>query len=185
VALPAAFSELAGLGPFRPPADLGSLPSLTAQGSDIYARWTYQHRFVLPLYGVVIGLAVWLLATALIHLIARSLGGRGDFRGYLTLAGYVALLELVALPVGVVDTVARLQGNARLELFTAQLGGLIGIGVVLWQNVLLVFSARHHYELSTERAVAAVIGPLGAIVVLLLALIVVEVVLLVLSQGTV
>jgi len=36
--LPAAVAELAALGPFRPPANLGSLPSLTAQGADIYAR---------------------------------------------------------------------------------------------------------------------------------------------------
>ena len=185
LALPALLAELAALGPFRPPANLGSLPSLTAQGSDIYARWTYLHRFALPIYGVGISLVLWLLAAGLIHLIARSLGGRGDFRGYLALAGYVALFGLIALPVAILDTMARLQGNAPLQLFMAQLGGLVGLAVLLWQNVLLVFAARHHYGLSTERAVAAVIGPLGAVVVLGLAAIVVAVVLLVLSQRTI
>src|SRR6266480_6444251 len=70
LALPAALSELGALGPFRPPANLGSLPSLTAQGADIYARWVYQNRFVLPLYGLLSSGAVWLLAAALIHAIA-------------------------------------------------------------------------------------------------------------------
>jgi hypothetical protein len=83
------------------------------------------------------------------------------------------------------DTLARITGSASLELVVAQLGGVVGLGLLLWQNVLLVYAARHHYRLSTERAVAAVIGPLGAVVVLGLALIVVAAVLLVLSQRAV
>src|ERR671933_103364 len=59
VILPALVAELGALGPFRPPANLGSLPSLTAQGADIYARWTYQNRFLLPLYGILISLVLW------------------------------------------------------------------------------------------------------------------------------
>src|SRR3989475_6546365 len=77
ITLPAAVAELAALGPYRPPANLGSLPSLTAQGADIYARWVYMNRFVLPVYGVAISLVLWIAAAGLIHLIARTLGGRG------------------------------------------------------------------------------------------------------------
>src|SRR5213079_2630344 len=83
LALPAVLSELGALGRFRPPANLGSLPSLTAQGADIYARWVYQHRFVLPVYGVLISAGLWVAAAGLIHLIARALGGQGGFPGYL------------------------------------------------------------------------------------------------------
>src|SRR5713101_7441080 len=90
VTLPAAVSELGALGPFRPPANLGSLPSLTAQGADIYARWVYMHRYVLPLYSVADSAVLWIAAAGLIHLIARALGGRGDFAGLLKLLGYVA-----------------------------------------------------------------------------------------------
>src|SRR2546423_15680934 len=54
VTLPAAVSELAALGPFRPPPNLGTLPSLTAQGADISARWAYPHRFAWPMYGIVL-----------------------------------------------------------------------------------------------------------------------------------
>src|SRR2546421_12195645 len=76
LALPAVLSELGALGPFRPPANLGTLPSLTAQGADIYARWVYQNRFVLPVYGLLFSGALWLLAAAGIHRLARAPGGR-------------------------------------------------------------------------------------------------------------
>src|ERR1700731_2255567 len=91
VALPAAVAELAALGPFRPPANLGSLPSLTAQGVDIYARLVYINRFVIPLYGIGISLVLWIAAGGLIHLIARALGGHGNFAGLVKLLGYAAL----------------------------------------------------------------------------------------------
>jgi hypothetical protein len=184
VALPALVSEIAAFGPFRSPANLGSLPSLTAQGADLYARWTYQQRFVLPIYGIAISLALWILAAALIHLIARTLGGQGDFAGYLKIVGYVALVGLVVLPFELLDALLKLQGNARLELSIGQLSGLLGIAIFLWQNLLLVYGARTHYRISTERAVAAVIGPIGAVVVLILLLIILSVVLLIVSQGS-
>src|SRR5213079_1734035 len=88
LALPAVLSELGALGPFRPPANLGSLPSLTAQGADIYARWVYTHRFLLPVYGIAISFVLWVAAAGLIHVIARTLGGRGDFTGLVKLVGY-------------------------------------------------------------------------------------------------
>jgi hypothetical protein len=182
VIAPALISELGGLGPFRPPANLGSLPSLTMQGADIYARWTYQHRLALPLYGVVVSLALWVVAAAVVHGIARSLGGRGSFLGYLKLVGYVALVGLVSLPFGLFDALARLEGNAGVELSFGQLLGIVGIAVLVWQNVLLVYAARLHYRISTGRAVAAVIGPIGLVAVLGLALLILTVVLLVVSQ---
>ena len=184
ITLPALVSEIAAFGPYQPPANLGALPSLTAQGADVYARWTYQHRFVLPIYGIAISLALWILAAGLVHLIARGLGGRGDFAGFLKVVGYVALVGVVVLPVELVDALIKLQGNARLELSIGQLSGLLGIAIFLWQNLLLVYGARTHYRISTERAVAAVIGPIGVVAVLLLVLIVLSVVLLIVSQGS-
>lgn len=184
VTLPALVSEVAAFGPYRPPANLGSLPSLTAQGADVYARWTYQHRFVLPIYGIAISLVLWILAAALVHVIARALGGRGDFAGFQKVVGYVALVGLVVLPFELADALMKLQGNARLEPSIGQLSGLLGIAIFLWQNLLLVYGARTHYRISTERAVAAVIGPIGAVVVLILVLIILSVVLLIVTQGS-
>ena len=182
LALPAVLSELGALGPFRPPANLGSLPSLTAQGADIYARWVYQNRFVLPLYGLLFSGAVWLLAAGLIHVIARALGGRGDFSGYLKLVGYAAFVGVIALPLAVLDALLKIRGDARPELQVGQLLGLLGLAIFLWQNALLVLAARQHYGLSTERAVAAVVGPIGGVVVLVLALVILAVVFAIISR---
>ena len=182
VALPAAVAELAALGPFRPPANLGSLPSLTAQGADIYARWVYINRFVIPLYGIGISLVLWIAAGGLIHLIARALGGHGSFAGLVKLLGYAALVGLVALPVDLADALLKLQGHARAELSVGQLAGLLGVAIFLWQNALLVMATRQHYAISTERAVAAVIGPIGAVLVLALALVILAITLAIIAQ---
>jgi hypothetical protein len=182
VTLPAAAAELAALGPFRPPANLGSLPSLTAQGAEIYARWVYLHRFSIPVYGVGVSLVLWIVAAGLIHGIARALGGRGNFVGLLKLVGYAALVGLVALPVASADALLKLQGNAKAELYVAQLAGLLGVVIFLWQNALLVMATRRHYAISTERAVAAVIGPLGVALVLIVALIILAITLAVIAQ---
>ena len=181
-ALPAAIAELAALGPFRPPANLGSLPSLTAQGADIYARWVYMHRFVIPVYGIGVSLVLWIAAAGLIHLIARALGGRGDFAGLVKLVGYAALVGLVVLPVALADALLKLKGDARAELSVGQLAGLLGVAIFLWQNALLVMATRQHYAISTERAIAAVIGPIGAVLVLILALVILAITLAIMAQ---
>ena len=182
VTLPAAIAELAALGPFRPPANLGSLPSLTAQGADIYARWVYMHRFVIPVYGIAVSLVLWIGAAGLIHVIARALGGRGSIPGLAKLVGYAALVGLVALPVTLADALLKLEGNARAELSAGQLAGVLGVAIFLWQNALLVIATRQHYAISTERAIAAVIGPIGGVLILALAVITLAVILAIIAQ---
>jgi hypothetical protein len=184
IALPAAVAELGALAPFRPPANLGSLPSLTAQGADIYARWVYMQRYVVPLYGIAISALLWLAAAGLIHLIARALGGRGDFAGLVKLLGYVALVGLVALPLELVDALLKLLGAGRLELAFGQLVFLLAVTVFLWQNALLVMATRDHYAISTGRAVAAVVGPTSVVIVLVLALIILAIILAIIAQQT-
>jgi len=184
ITLPAAVAEVAALAPFRPPPSLGSLPSLTAQGADIYARWVYGHRFLLPVYGIAISLILWVAAAGLIHVIARTLGGRGDFAGMAKLVGYAALVGLVALPVALVDALLKLQGATQAEAAFGQLAGFVAVAIFLWQNALLVIAARDHYAISTQRAVAAVIGPIGAVIILALALIILGIVLAIIAQQT-
>ena len=173
VLIPAILAEVAAFAPYRPPAGLGSLPSLTAQGADIYARWVYQHRVVLPIYEILAGVLLWLLAGAAIHVAARALHGRGDLAGFVKLAGFVALVGLVSVPLTALQAIARLSANPRAELSIGSAAAAVGIGVFVWQNVLLVLAAQAHYGLSTERAVTAVLGPVGCLVVILFALIVI------------
>jgi len=184
ITLPAAVAEVAALAPFRPPPSLGSLPSLTAQGADIYARWVYGHRFLLPVYGIAISLILWVAAAGLIHVIARTLGGRGDFAGMAKLVGYAALVGLVALPVALVDALLKLQGATQAEAAFGQLAGFVAVAIFLWQNALLVMAARDHYAISTERAVAAVVGPVGVLIVLALALIILGIIFAIMAQQT-
>jgi len=184
ITLPAAVAEVAALAPFRPPPSLGSLPSLTAQGADIYARWVYGHRFLLPIYGIAISLILWVAAAGLIHVIARTLGGRGDFAGLAKLVGYAALVGLVALPVALVDALLKLQGATQAEAAFGQLAGFVAVAIFLWQNALLVIAARDHYAISTQRAVAAVIGPIGGVIALALALVILGIILSIMTQQT-
>jgi hypothetical protein len=140
------------------------------------------HRFQIPVYGIVASAALWIAAAGLIHGIARALGGRGTFTGLLKLLGYAALVGVVALPVALADALLKLQGNAKAELYGAQLVGILGVAIFLWQNALLVIATRQHYGISTERAVAAVIGPMGAVLVLILALIILAIGLAIMAQ---
>jgi len=140
------------------------------------------HRFLIPVYGIGVSLVLWIAAAGLIHGIARALGGRGNFAGLMKLVGYAALVGLVGLPVALADALLKFQGNARAELSVGQLAGLLGVAIFLWQNALLVMATRQHYGISTERAIAAVIGPIGAVLVLFLALIILAITLAIIAQ---
>ena len=70
----------------------------------------------------------------------------------------------------------------RIGLPVGQLAGLLGVAIFLWQNALLVVATRQHYRISTERAVASVIGPIGGVLVLALALIILAITLAIIAQ---
>jgi hypothetical protein len=95
--------------------------------------------------------------------VVLALHGRGSFLGYVKLVGFIALLGLLTAPVASLDAILRLFGNGRAEAQLGQLGGTLGVAVFLWENALLVVAARVHYGVSTERAVAAVVGPVGCV----------------------
>ena len=163
---PAIVAEVAGFGPYRPPADLGSLPTLTAQGADVYARWVYLHRFMIPMVEIAAGLLLWLIAGLVIHLGARAQKGKGSLAGFLKLVSFVSLVGLVALPISVLKTISDLSSNAKAQLSIGSLAGLAGLVVFAWENWLLIVAARVHYALSTPRAVTSVLGPIGCLLLL-------------------
>ncbi len=181
--LPMLVAELAATGPFRPPAQLGSLSDEARLLVDLFARWRYQHRFTLPLVQAAAGLLLWLAAAALIHLAARGLKGRGPLGGYLKLVGYVALAGVVTLPLSLLDAIATAAGNPRFEEQAGTLLLGLSVAVLLWQNVLLIIGAQLHYAISGARATTAVLGPVGCLIVLLLALLVATAALAVAATG--
>jgi len=176
VLVPALLAELGATAPYRPPAQLDSLPSLTTQGLDIYARWVYQHRFVIPAVGALASLGLWLLAALLIHAGARALNGSGSLSGLIKLVGFVALVGLITLPVSLLEALTRFSPNPSARASLASLESIVGLGIFLWQNFLLILAAQAHYGLSIGRSVTAVLGPIGCLLLLGLALVVLAVV---------
>jgi hypothetical protein len=182
VSAPAILAELAGLAPYRAPAELGSLPSLTAQGLDIYARWVYQHRFLIPVLESLGSTLLWVASGAVIHACAHGLKGTGSLRGFLKLLGFVSLTGLIVLPLSLIETLARLSSNQAALASLTSLVGLAGLAVFLWQNFLLVVAAQAHYRISMGRAVTAVLGPAGCLLTLTLILLVVGLVVAILTR---
>jgi hypothetical protein len=181
VGAPAILAELAGLAPYRAP-ELGSLPSLTAQALDIYARWVYQHRFLIPVLESLGSTLLWVASGAVIHACAHGLKGTGSLRGFLKLLGFVSLTGLIVLPLSLIETLARLSSNQAALASLTSLVGLAGLAVFLWQNFLLVVAAQAHYRISMGRAVTAVLGPAGCLLTLILILLVVGLVVAILTR---
>ena len=182
--LPALVAELAALGPYSGPAGLGAPPTEIRLLSEAFFRWLYQERFLLPLVDMLLGAALWLLAVALIHWVARRLGGRGSLSGYLGLCGPIAAIGALAVPVSLVEAGLRAAGQAAVADALSPLGSSLGLLAFAWQNVLLVIAAARHYSLSQDRAITAVIGPAAAVAVVLFAVVITGTVLLVMALGS-
>ena len=112
--LPALVAELAALGPYSGPSGLGAPPREIRLLSEAFFRWLYQERFLLPLVDMLLGAALWLLAVALIHWVARRLGGRGSLSGYLGLCGPIAAIGALAVPVSLVEAGLRAAGQTAV-----------------------------------------------------------------------
>ena len=176
VALPALVQELAALAPYRRITLVSTSPSAAAL-TDLFNRWSFEQRFWLPLYGLVAGLLLWLLAAALVHWVAMMLHGRGSLTGYLKLVGYVALAGIVIVPFGALDGALKAAGSQSAEAQFGSLLLLLSLAVFAWQNLLLILAAQSHYGLSMERATTAVLGPVGVLIVVLIAVVVIATVL--------
>ena len=176
VLVPALLAEVGAAGPYRPAAQIDNMPSLTAQGLDIYARWVYRQRFIIPAGGALGSLLLWLLAALLIHAGARALKGTGSLTGLIKLVGFVALVGLISLPLSALETLTRFSANPSARASLASLVSIVGLGIFLWQNFLLVLAAQTHYGLSIGRSVTAVLGPVGCLLLLGLALLVLAIV---------
>ncbi|TMD13275.1 MAG: hypothetical protein E6J00_08735 [Chloroflexi bacterium] len=182
--LPALVAELAALGPYSGPSGLGAPPREIRLLSEAFFRWLYQERFLLPLVDLLLGAALWLLAVALIHWVARRLGSRGSFSGYLGLCGPIAAIGAVAVPVSLVEAGLRAAGQAAVADALSPLVSSLGLLAFAWQNVLLVIAAARHYSLSQDRAITVVIVPAAAVAVVLFAVVITGTVLLVMALGS-
>ena len=100
-------------------------------------------------------LAAGLLAAgaAIVHALARLLGGAGEFRATVTVLGFATVPSALAIP-------AQLLPALPLDALVAgTLGGLISVGLFVWVVILLVLGVRTAHRVSAGRAFAALVLP--------------------------
>jgi hypothetical protein len=164
-------AEIAAIKPYAV-TRLVSLPADFLDLESDFIEWLNDQRFALPIYVSIGALLLWILAVAIVHVVARRLGGRGTFAGYMKITGYIALIGLIAQPLSLLQALSRAGGLASIDRGLVAVMPFLSLAVFVWQNVLYILAAQVHYSISPERATAAVVGPIGCGLVLLFALVI-------------
>jgi hypothetical protein len=97
------------------------------------------------------------VGTAIGHLAALVLGGKGSYWGLFCGFGFAALPGIFAAPLAVIGLVPVLG---------AMLSGLGNFGIGVWSLVLTILAIRGNYLVSTGRAILILLLPLVALMVL-------------------
>lgn len=114
------------------------------------------------------------IGAGILYLVGRLLGGRGPFASLLATYAYTSVVNLPLVPL----TFLFNLGGPSLAAALAPLAFL----VLIWQLVLSVMAVRASLELTTGRAIATVLVPLGLLI--LLACILTVVVIVVVAAST-
>jgi hypothetical protein len=166
-------SLLGAITPLQRPSlagapEISELPLLLETSTTLYN----QNRFLFPIAGAAGALLAWPIGSALAHLTARLLGGRGEFRRYLTLTGYLQGVGLLAIPFSLLRAGLQLGGLEATAASAAVLALLVQITVLTWRVLLEILAAREVYRLTNLRATVAVLTPYTLAVVIPLAVLV-------------
>jgi hypothetical protein len=161
---------LGALTPLHRPSLAGApeipeLPLLLETSTALYN----QNRFLFPIAGTAGALLSWPIGSALAHLMARLLGGRGELRRYLTLTGYLQGVGLLAIPFSLLQAGLQLGGLEAAAASAALLALLVQVAVLTWRVLLEILGAREVYRLANLPATLAVLTPYTLAVVVPLA----------------
>jgi hypothetical protein len=164
---------LGALTPLQRPSLAGALeipelPLLLETSTALYN----QNRFLFPIAGAFGALLSWPIGSALAHLTARLLGGRGEFRRYLTLSGYLQGVGLLAIPFSLLRAGLQLGGLEAAAASAAALALLVQVAVLTWRALLEILAVREVYRLANLPATVAVLTPYTLAVVIPLAVLV-------------
>ncbi|MFW0858693.1 MAG: YIP1 family protein [Dehalococcoidia bacterium] len=110
---------------------------------------------------LIIGILTLVIFTALCHLAASLLGGRGGYWGLFSGFGFTALPGIFVAPLAVIG---------MLPIVGGLLSGLGTFGVSVWSLVLNILAIRENYLVSTGRAILIVLLPAVILIVLLVGL---------------
>ncbi len=104
--------------------------------------------------GLVFQYVKWVVVSALLHLTAGLLDGKGSAKGILSVTALAALPALVMVPVDLLLLLLDIRGTA-LTVITASLG----LAVLVWGVVLVVLGLMEVYHFSASRALLTVLLP--------------------------
>jgi hypothetical protein len=157
-AIIAALSSLIGGG-----VQMAGMP---AEYQDMFATGTTMGGLVMcSLCGGLFGTVVsFYLASGLVYLGSRILGGSGDF------GTQTYLQSLFTVPIGIVTSILSLV--YLVPVIGGCLGGLIGLALSIYAIILNVRALKVAHNLTTGKAIAAILIPgliIGVIVACLLA----------------
>lgn len=138
-----------------------TLDQFTNTGLDAQTRETFENFanfFLSP--GFAIGSALsaplWLaIGSGILYLCGRLLGGRGPYSALFSTIGFTSITGILLAPL---TAIFNLVGGP-----VATIGGCLAFFVGIWTLVLTVLAIRESLNLSTGRAVGALLIPLAVI----------------------
>lgn len=145
------FARLAALS--RPPVLAGALSVILVQVASA-SGLVAGTRSLLILPAVLIGLALWYVLSALVHMTASLLGASGGAVTLLALFGLAQLPGILAAPVSL------------LSRSIPALGALGSVAIFAWVVALHVLAAKETYRISSGRALVFLALPIVAILTL-------------------
>lgn len=115
---------------------------------------------ILLLGGILWGYVKWFVYSAVLHLAAALLGGRGEARGVFAAAGLSWIPSIFMAPVQFLGYWLW-AGNTAVTVLVI----LAGLAVGIWSIILMVIGLKQAHDLPTGRSVFAVLSPLIAFIV--------------------
>ena len=99
----------------------------------------------------IIDIVMMVILTAICHVVALVLGGKGGYWGLFCGFAFAALPGIFAAPLAVI---------ALLPVVGALLFGLGSLGIMVWSIVLIILAVRENYLVSTGRAILILLLPI-------------------------
>ncbi|SHJ56476.1 Yip1 family protein [Desulfofundulus thermosubterraneus] len=122
-------------------------------------HWLAPAAPLVAVAGLVFQYVKWVVVSALLHLTAGLLGGRGRASGILTITALAALPALTMIPVDLLLFLLDTRGIS-LTVVTA----ILGLAVFIWGVVLVVLGLMEVYQFSASRALLTVLLPPAVII---------------------
>ncbi|MCL0048852.1 YIP1 family protein [Dehalococcoidia bacterium] len=97
---------------------------------------------------LIISIITLVISTAICHLVASLLGGRGSYSGLFCGSAFAGLPRIFTAPLAVIG---------MLPMVGPLLSGLGNFGVMVWLLVLSILAIRENYLISTGRAILTVL----------------------------